>query len=209
MGKLAAGAIFVLLPVFAALGAQENQELKLANRYYDQADYSRAYVHYQNMILGDAESWNRGKGSAGDIFYRYASCYEQIREFETQAAGLGWIARTGYALSLFYYEREGRENAPNAQSAAARLKNSPRSPAPPDETAAALLLEELRESISRERNAYLYSRTGRVDDFRPLLSLFSRLSIFQWKIAVTVAMAVIFLIGILVFKGKEGKARGA
>jgi hypothetical protein len=70
MGKLMACAVFVffLVPV---LGAQVNDELKLADAYYDLEDYSRAYVHYQNLILK--------KTVSGDILYRYGSCREQIR----------------------------------------------------------------------------------------------------------------------------------
>jgi hypothetical protein len=70
MGKLTACLVFAFF-LAPALGAQGNNELRLADAYYDQQDYSRAYSHYQNLILET--------GVSGSILRRYGYCREQIR----------------------------------------------------------------------------------------------------------------------------------
>jgi hypothetical protein len=186
--------IFAYLLALATLGAQETDRVKRANLYYDQDDYGRAYVHYQDLIVDNVLS--------GEILYRYGYSYEQIRDFDE-------IAMKIYALSRYYFERESRENVTYALYAAHKLVDNP-ALARLDETAAALLLKELRESIDKERKARLYRFSVTLPQpFSSFLLLFSskfRFSIFQLKVAISIAMTLPFIIGVLVLKGKERKS---
>ncbi|MDR3249406.1 MAG: hypothetical protein LBT39_11545 [Treponema sp.] len=164
--------VLVFFLVSAALGAQGT--LTLADAYFDQDDYSRAYSRYQDMILGQ-------EALSGEILYRYGYSYEQIRELDATALKI-------YALAGYYFAREGQENAQHALSTALL-----------EDEAAVLLLEELRDGIDRERRAYLYSRAH--------YRLFSKLTVFQWKIAASAAMALPFLIGMAVLRRREKKLR--
>jgi hypothetical protein len=173
--------VLALFLVSTGLSAQENHELKLANLYYDEDDYAKAYTHFQNLIL-----WGSAEFS-GDVFYRYAYSHEQAR-------GLDAPALTIYALSLHYFQKEGRADSLYARYAANKLGNGFTNL---DDAAAAVLLEELRAGIDGERKALLYRRVDRLYGF------FSRFSLFQWKIIASLAMTIPFFIGIVILKLRE------
>jgi hypothetical protein len=176
------GVFFVLFLVSTGLAAQESHELKLANLYYDNDDYAGAYTHFQNVIL-----WHGTAGISGDTFYRYAYTYERLR-------GLDGTASRIYTLALYHFQKEGQADSPYARYAATKLKNSFPNP---DDTTAAMLLEELRAGIDGERKALFYRRIDRLYDF------FSRFSLFQWKLIASLVMTVPFFIGLVVLTRKR------
>jgi hypothetical protein len=187
--------IFVYFLTLAALGAQEADRVKQADLYYDQDDYSRAYVRYQDLITDNVLS--------GKILYRYGFSYEQIRDFDETAAKI-------YALSGHYFEREGGENVDYALFAAHKLIHNP-ALAHLDGPTAAALLTELRESIDRERKASLYRFSITLpqpfSSFLLLVSSKFRFNMFQFKIAVSIIMTLPFIIGVLILMGKERRTR--
>ncbi|MDR2747223.1 MAG: hypothetical protein LBB77_07230, partial [Treponema sp.] len=67
-----------------------------------------------------------------------------------------------------------------------------------DDGAAASLLEELRDSINRERKTYFYRWVDRIYPF------LSRFSVFQWKIAASLAALIPFFLGVLIL-GLRGR----
>jgi hypothetical protein len=179
------GPVFRVLFIFFAavlLEAGESRDLALADLYYDQDDYGRAYELYEHSVL-------RGMVS-GDTFYRYAYCYEQTR-------GLDDIALKIYALSRYYNGVAGRSGTKYSLYAEAKLKNGPIGDL--DEGTAAALLAELRDSITMERKTYFYRW---VDRIYPLLS---RFSVFQWKIIASLAMLIPFFAGVLILGLRERK----
>ncbi|MDR0730198.1 MAG: hypothetical protein LBF63_00905 [Treponema sp.] len=174
--------VFALFFVSTGLPAQENHELKLANLCYDKDDYAGAYTHFQNVIL-----WHGDTGVSGDMLYRYAYSCERLW-------GLDATALRIYALSLYHFQKKEQLDLPYAQYAAAKLKNSfPNL----DNTAAAMLLEELRTGIEGERKARFYRHIDRFYDF------FSRFSFFQWKIIISLIMTLPFFIGLAVLTRKQ------
>jgi hypothetical protein len=173
--------VLTLFLVSTALAAQENHELRLANLYYDEDDYGKAYTHFQNLILRPGDT-----GLSGDIFYRYAYSREQISGLDEKTLDI-------YALALYHLGQEKQEDHRYALSAAAKLKNTPS--LTPDEAAA--LLEELRAGIEGERKARFYGRVDRLYNF------LSQFSLFQWKIIASLSMTIPFFIGILVLKRKK------
>jgi hypothetical protein len=171
------------------LGAVENWDSRMADLYYDRDDYGRAYGLYEDLILRQETAGGKG---FGDILYRYGYCYEQIRGFDNTALNI-------YALSLYYNEREetGSKYTLYAGAKLARLDFSQNL----DEGAAASILTELRDSITKERKAPLYRWVDRIYSF------FSRFSIFQWKIIVSLIMLIPFFTGILILGLRERKSR--
>jgi tetratricopeptide (TPR) repeat protein len=181
MPKFRPGLLAVLALVFVSPGfaLRENHELTMARLYYEEGDYDRACVHFQNLILRPGEA-----GLSGDALYGYARSHEQAWGLDARARGL-------YRLSLFYYRGEGQGGGPSY--AAAGLKGG----AAPDEQEAAVLLRELREDIVEERKARFYRGADWLYDF------FSRFSLFQWKIIVSLAMTLPLFIGILILSSKR------
>jgi hypothetical protein len=174
-----------------ALGGQA-QDLKLANRFYDEDDYSRAFVHFQDLIL----LAGRGGGTlSGDTLYRYGYCYERIRGLDDTALAI-------YALSRYYNGKEGRQHTAYAQYAAGKLKTSKSPLLNLGDEEAASLMAGLRETINQERKNRLYRHADR------LYGYFSWFSLFQWKIIISAAAALPLLIGIVAFLTK-GKKRPA
>jgi hypothetical protein len=177
--------IFLLIP--GLLGAFGGQDLNLANRYYDMDDYSRAFVHFQDLILLAGRD---GTILSGDNLYRYGYCYERLR-------GLDGTALTIYALSRYYNGKEGRQNSPYAEYAAGKLKAGQSPLLNLDAGEAASLMAGLRETINQERKNRLYRYVDR------LYGYFSRFSLFQWKIIISAAAALPLLIGIVAFRAKK------
>jgi hypothetical protein len=177
--------VFLLFFVAAVLGAGESRDLRLADLHYDRDDYGRAYELYEHSIL-------RGEVPSGDTLYRYGYSYEQTR-------GLDATALKIYALSRYYNGQDGRADTTYGRYADAKLKDHP---APYlDEGSAAALLEELRDSITKERKAYFYRWVDRV------YPLISRFSVFQWKIIASLVMLIPFFAGLLIlgFRGRKNR----
>jgi hypothetical protein len=173
-------AVLALFLVAAVLDAQESHELRLANLYYDENNYYKASTHFQNLIL------QSNAILSGEIFYRYAYSWEQIRGLDEGVLEI-------YTLARYYFEQEDQSNSRYALSAGAKLKNT--LPLEPDDAAA--LLTKLRTGIEEDRKARFYSRVDRLYDF------FSQFSLLQWKIIVSLFMTIPFFIGILVLRYKE------
>jgi hypothetical protein len=177
--------VFLAAPV---LEAGESRNLKLADMYYDSDNYKQACELYQYMILRE----DPDKLSA-DTFYRYGYSYEQTR-------GLDGTALKIYALSRCWYGKEGRGDSKYALYAEAKLEGRGSFGEFNDETAASILAE-LRDSINSERKAYFYGGADWV------YSIFSRFSLFQWKIILSVTVLIPFFIGILILglRGRESR----
>jgi hypothetical protein len=171
--------------VTALLEAGESRDLGLADLHYDRDDYSRAYELYEHSIL-------RGEVPSGDTLYRYAYCYEQTRGLDSTALKL-------YSLSRYYNGRDGRADTKYGHYADAKLKDHPA--AYLDEGSAAALLEELRDSINRDRKTYFYRWVDRIYPF------LSRFSVFQWKIIASLVMTVPFFAGLLILGLRGRKTR--
>ncbi|MDR0400171.1 MAG: hypothetical protein LBH51_04440 [Treponema sp.] len=174
-----------LLPVM--LEAGEWGDHYLAGLYYNSGNYSRAFDLYQGMILRqDAEELS------GDILYRWGSCYEQIR-------GLDETALKIYALSWYYSEKAGRFEGDSFR-AVIKLEEQGMFGGLDDESAASTLAE-LRTLIENEQKSSFYVQADRFYAF------FSRFSIFQWKILLSLAMFIPFLAGILTlfFRGQGSR----
>jgi hypothetical protein len=173
---------FLIFFVSALLEAGESRDLRMADLYYGQDDYGRAYEFYEHSIL-------QGEGLSGDTLYRYAYCYEQTRGLDNTALKI-------YALSRYYNRAEGRAGTKYGLYADAKLKNDPVWDL--DEGAAAALLGELRDSINGKRKICFYRWVDRV---YPLLS---RFSVFQWKIIASLVMLIPFFAGMLIL-GLRGR----
>ncbi|MDR1107887.1 MAG: hypothetical protein LBL19_02510 [Spirochaetaceae bacterium] len=184
MNKLFPLTLLVLF-ISPLLEAGESRNPNLADRYYDSDNYGQAYELYQHMILRE----DPDKLSA-DTFYRYGYSYEQTR-------GLDGTALKIYALSRCWYGKEGRADSKYALYAEAKLAGRGSFGEFNDETAAAILTE-LRDSINRERKAYFYGGADWI------YSIFSRFSLFQWKIILSLAVLIPFFIGILIL-GLRGR----
>jgi hypothetical protein len=181
--------VFFIFFVTAVLGALENWDSRMAGLYYDRDDYGRAYGLYEDLVLRQETA---GEKDFGDILYRYGYCYEQIRGFDNTVLNI-------YALSLYYNEREGT-GSKYTLYAGTRLARLGFSRNLDGETAASALTE-LRDSITKERKAPLYGGADRIYSF------FSRFSIFQWKIIVSLIMLIPFFTGILILGLRERKSR--
>ncbi|MDR2746752.1 MAG: hypothetical protein LBB77_04825, partial [Treponema sp.] len=140
--------VFFIFLVSAALEAGGSRDLKVADLHYDSNDYSRAYELYQHSILRQEQG-----GISGDTLYRYGYCYEQTRGLDNTALKI-------YALSMYYNRKEGRADSKYALYAGAKLMGDPAWEL--DDGAAASLLEELRDSINRERKTYFYRWVDRI-----------------------------------------------
>jgi hypothetical protein len=177
--------LFLVFFVSAVLEAGENGDLRLADLHYDRDDYGRARELYEHSLLREDLS--------GDTLYRYGYSYEQTRGLDSTALKI-------YALSRYYNGREGRSATKYGQYAAAKLEavlaDDP--PGDLDEGAAAALLEDLRDSIRRERKTRFYRW---VDRIYPLIS---RFSLFRWKLIASLAMFIPFLAGVLIL-GLRGR----
>ncbi|MDR3173542.1 MAG: hypothetical protein LBU19_04765, partial [Treponema sp.] len=169
----------------AVLHAGGNGDIRLADLYYDNDDYSRAYELYQHSVLR-----REPDTLSGDIFYRYAYSYEKTRGLDSTALKI-------CALSWYYNKKEGRADAKYTLYAGAKLKDDPAWEL--DDRAAASILEELRDSINKERKTPFYRWVDRIYSF------LSRFSVFQWKIIASLAALVPFLIGVLVL-GLRGRS---
>jgi hypothetical protein len=179
--------VFFVFFTAALLGAGESRDLILADRCYDNDDYGRAYELYQQVILRQDPD-----GISGDTLYRYGYSYERTR-------GLDNIAVKIYALSVYYNKKAGRADSKYALYAGAKLADDPAREL--DDRAAAAVLEELRDSINKERKTHYYRWVDRIYVF------LSRFSVFQWKIIASLAALVPFFTGVLVFGFRERKIR--
>jgi hypothetical protein len=177
--------IFFIFFTAALAGAGESRDLKLADRCYDNDDYGRARELYQQFILQ-----RNSDALSGDTLYRYGYSYERTRGFDNIAVKI-------YALSLYYNKKEGRADSKYALYAGAKLTDNPAREL--DDGAAASILEELRDSINKERKTYFYRWADRIYSF------LSRFSVFQWKIIASLAALVPFFIGALVLGRRERK----
>jgi hypothetical protein len=181
--------VFLVLFIPAVLEGGENRDGSLADLYYDDDNYSQAYELYQYMILRQ-----NPEALSGDLFYRYGYSYEQTR-------GLDGTALKIYALSRYYNEKEGRSNSKYARYAEVKLGGRGSLGEMDDETAASTLAE-LRDLIHGERKAFFYGGADWV------YSIFSRFSIFQWKIILSFAMLIPFAAGILILglRGRDSRS---
>jgi hypothetical protein len=177
--------VFFISPV---LEAGESRDRGMGDLYYDSDNYQQAYELYQHMILREDPD-----KLSGDIFYRYGYSYEQTR-------GLDDTALKIYALSRYWYGKEGRGDSKYAGYAEAKLGGRGSFGEFDDERAASLLAE-IRDLINKERKAYFYGGAEWI------YSIFSRFSFFQWKIILSLAVLIPFFVGILIlgFRGRESR----